>query len=564
VSDDRRGDYWDAATPAAAPLMRRDKSRLRDDPLPGDRLPPHSIEAEQGVLGCIVLDPETSLNTCAERLKSGSLMFYDLRHQAIYSAAMALHTERKVVDVITLQSRLRDQGLLDGVGGVPYIAGMGDCTPAAANLSHYLDILREKFALRRVVKLFTEAVARIHTVDAGRDPAAAQQVLMEIAAGVETLTESETEAQEEPLKKVLGRVINDIQSRHYQRGAQQLRGLPLMPPGSYLDKLIRGVRPCHNVVLAARPGGGKTSLAMQVAEYLATDYEWWHDTGARRPAAEGEHGEQPVLEQRKGIPVGVFSIEMDSDSLAERMLFSRAGVDSATFSQGYAKKEDFEKLTRTVKDLAAANIFIDASPAQTSGQIAAKARRMAKQHGVKLFILDYIQLVEIEDGNGFDRVREITKISRKLMALKKQLGVPWIVLAQMNRNIETSEREREPVLSDLKDCGALEQDADVVLFVHKTPRKDVEKDKDGGSDEDLIDRACEKNAWEWSRRPYRVDVIVAKNRFGPMGKCEMVFAKNLQRFEDWHGFKVRHGLEEMKQGERQAVMAAPTPAEELL
>ena len=558
MKNDLRGEYF-GDQPSRGRKSKARTAATRN----GERVPPHSVEAERGVLGCILLSPEDCLNTCIERLKAGSLAFYDERHQAIYGAMLALHNDRQLVDAITLYQRLRDHGQAEGVGGVAYLAELQNCTPSAANLVHYLEIVREKFALRRVVNLFTDAVERIHEVDAEKDPVAAQKVLTDIATGVEELTETESAAQEETLKQVLGRVLDEVQSRHYQRGAQQLRGLPLMPPGSYLDKMIRGVRPCHNVVLAARPGGGKTSLAMQIAEYLATDYEWWHDTGAKRPPADGEEGEQPVLEKRKGIPVGVFSIEMDSDSLAERMLFSRAGVDGATFSQGFAKKDDFDKLTRTVKELAKANIYIDASPAQTAGQIAAKARRMAKQHGIKLFVLDYIQLVEIEDGNGFDRVREITKISRKLMALKKQLGIPWIVLAQMNRNIETSEREREPVLSDLKDCGALEQDADVVLFVHKTPRKDVEKQREGGSDEELIDRACESNGWEWSRRPYRVDLIVAKNRFGPMGKCEMVFAKNLQRFEDWHAFKVRHGLESMKAGERSAVMA-PNQSEEML
>lgn len=262
---------------------------------------------------------------------------------------------------------------------------------------------------------------------------------------------------------------------------------------------------------------------------------------------------------RRGIPIGVFSIEMDADCLVERLLFGRAGVDAAQWAQGYAEKNFEAKLVVAAKQLAASQIYIDASPEQSIGQIAAKARRMVKQYGIKLFVLDYVQLVEQEGGNGFDRVKEITKISRKIMALKKQLKVPWIVLAQMNRNIETADRERKPVLSDLKDCGALEQDCDLAIFTYKTPRKELEYGNP--SDAAVLDQVC--GDWDWSRRPYRVDLVVPKNRFGPTGQAQMVFCKNLCRFEDWHLWKVKHGAEGLKAGERPRLMEGPPSNEEL-
>jgi replicative DNA helicase len=246
------------------------------------------------------------------------------------------------------------------------------------------------------------------------------------------------------------------------------------------------------------------------------------------------------------------------------MLFGRAGVDMALYKQGFKKTDDDRKLALAAAKLAEAGIWVDDASEQTIGQIAAKVRRMVKQHGIRLIILDYIQLVEQEGTNGMDRVREITKISRKIMALKKQLRVPWIVLAQMNRNIETSERVRKPVLSDLKDCGALEQDADWVLFLDKTPRDAGKRrdDEEGETDQEIIDRVASQNQWEWSRIPYRVDGIIAKHRDGPTGEVKFVFQKNLARLLDWHIWKVEHGVEQTKAGERHNVLVPPR--EELL
>lgn len=535
-------DEWDNAVPAGKPgNARRKKSGLDGVSPHQDRLPPHSEEAEQGVLGCCLLNPVDALVRCIERLKGGALAFYDLRHQLIYGTMVAMHDAQRSIDLITLQQTLKDRNELEQVGGLSYLAGLPDRTASAVMVDHYIEIVREKQTLRKIIGICTEVVGRAygHQGEVGA-------LLDAIERDLSGLTEAEAVVAEEHIKVIARRVVKDLEARHYNRGSTQLRGLPTGGPGNHVDKLIRGIRETFYVVLAGRPGSGKTSWAMNIVEYLAKEYEWWHDAGTTREPEGEETGPQPVFEKRTGIPVCVFSMEMDADCLVERLLFGRARVDSSAFTQGFATAQDFAKLSKSAEELASMNIYVDPSPAQTIGQLAAKARRMVKQHGIKLFVLDYMQLVEHEEGNGFDRQKELTKISRKIMALKKQLRVPWLVLAQMNRNIESNEaKDRLPVLSDLKDCGALEQDADVVVFTHKVSRRQAE---DGDpSDVKLIEQAAPGAE---SRRPYRVDMVVAKNRFGPTGIAKMVFWKNLQVFEDWHQFLVRHGLANAMAGEK--------------
>ena len=495
-----------------------------------DRLPPHSVEAEQGVLGCMLLSPSTVIDVCVEKLRAGAKMFYEVRHQHLYTTLLSLHRASKPVDTITVVEALRTLGELDQVGGIAYLAELPDKVPSAANLETYLVILREKYLQRTMMRVLLEQAARVESATEN-----IEDTLARAWAAVTEVTEQETTAAEEHIRDVMKRVINSVEER-FSRGSQELRGLPTGPAGNYLDKLVRGLRESYYVVLAGRPGSGKTAKALNIVEHLATDYEWTDPAGA----------------VKKGIPVAIFSIEMDGDCLVERMLFGRAGVDTATFSEGFAKKGFEQKLVAASTQLCKGNIYIDATPAQTIEQIASKARRMARQYGIKLFVLDYVQLVESDGGNGMDRVKEITKISRRIMALKKQLKVPWLVLAQMNRNIETAERERKPVLSDLKDCGALEQDADLVLFTYKTPAKEFkEPNADGISDKDIIEQVAAEQKWGWSEVPYRVDLVIPKNRFGPIGSAQYVFAPNLCRFTCWHQFKVKYGVENLKQGERQ-------------
>ena len=525
---------------------RRDKAQL-NDPTKVDRLPPHSVEAEQGVLGCILLAPAECMGKCIEVLKAGSLAFYMVAHQGIYGTLLAMHDEGKAIDLITLQQRLRDNNRLEEIGGVPFLASLPDTVPSAANLGHYLDIVREKFALRRWIGLCTGIVQRCY-----EESGEVNRLIDEIEADFSRLTEEDAAVVEEHIRTVSQRVVDNIE-RHYNRGTTQLRGLSTGPAGNHLDKLVRGIRETYYYVIAGRPGGGKTSWAMNLVEHLALDFEWWQPTGKMLPPAEGETEERAEVQHRKGIPVFVFSLEMDAESLVERMLFARSGVDTAQFSQGFATAGYHEKLAVATKELVKSKIYICDAGDLSAAQIAAMARRAVGQYGLKgilppgvprmVFVLDYIQLVESENDRDDERAA-VKKISRKIKVLKKQLKCPWIVLVQMNRAIETAERERKPVLSDLKGADDIAHHADVVEFVHRSTRKESEED------EDIIERVAAAKEWKWSERPYRIDHIVPKNRYGPTGLAQAVFVKNLCRFEDWHGWKMKHGVEAPKQGER--------------
>lgn len=537
------GSEWDEAKPAG-PEKRGKRAGKR--PAEGvDRLPPHSVEMEQGVLGCVLLDPAECLPQCVELFRAGSRVFYNLRHQEIYAAMLELHDAGRTVDLLAVRQVLADRGRLEELGGTVYLSELPDKASSPSMLGHYASVVRSKFILRRLVAAGTEIAARaqVHEGDAAA-------LLDKVEEELTELTAVEAQAGERHIKVVMGKVIDQLEA-HYKRGRQQLNGLPTGPEGNYLDKLLGGIAPTDYGVLAGRPGSGKTSKALNIVEYLAKDYQWWEPTGEFHPLDEGEEKPRPVMRQHTGIPVCIFSIEMTAESLGMRMVFSRAGVDMAQYMQGFGHVNDQVKLTKAMAQLAQSNIYIDDASAQTIGQIAAKARRMVRQHGIKLFVLDYIQLVEHDGGSGFDRQKEITKISRKIMALKKELAVPWIVLAQMNRDIEKAERERKPVMSDLKDCGALEQDADWLMFAYKTPLRDLEKEPEGGGmcEQEIIDTVVRREKWEWSRVPYRVDFTIVKHRDGATGDAKELFLKNLCRFEDWHQWKVRHGVEHLKKGE---------------
>jgi replicative DNA helicase len=516
--------------------------------LPTDRLPPHSEEAEQGVLGC-VLDAPGTLNQLAEA-RFDPTWFYDERHQVIYQAIQAVEREQQPVDLISVSQRLKDWQRLEQIGGMTYLNALQDAVPSTANLPMYLSIVKEKRLARQIIAVCTEAIARVF------EPGDldVEKLALTTEASLSALTESSSERTEKTLRQIVNEdVLPDMEAHYYTRGSTQLRGLPTGPPGVYMDKMLQGIRDDFYVVLAGRPGDGKTSLALNIVEYLALDYVWRKPTGKMIE----KNGEQyPETVEQRGIPVGVFSLEMSNQSLGYRLLFGRAGVDTGEYNSGYARKEDEQNLVQAAGKLASAQVIIDDASGQSINQIAAKARRWVKQYGIKLFVLDYLQLLEGDNARDEDRVR-LTKVSKKIVALKKQLNVPWLVLAQMNRNIETSEAKRVPVLSDLKDCGAIEQDADVVLFLYKPDRKSLEYAPEGGkSDKQILDEVCKD--WDWSKRPTRVNAFIAKHRYGQTGKVELMFQKNLCRFEDSHMWKVKHGVEGRKAGERASVVGGAT------
>jgi replicative DNA helicase len=448
-----------------------------------DRLPPHSIEAEQGVLGCALLEPSESVGQCIERLKGGGEAFYDLRHRTIYEVLVEMYDGKEPVDLITLGQRLKDAGQIDGVGGLAYLSELMDAVPSAANLSYYLDIVREKHVLRRVLSTCSEAVGKVHEYEGAVD-----SLLDEVERDILKISQDRSENTNRTIRELVHSAVDMIQDFHQRKGG--LTGLPTGFPD--LDKMTSGLQPADMVVIAARPSMGKTSLAMNIAEHVSVE---------------------------AGLPVGVFSLEMTSESLVMRMLCSLARVNSRLIRDGFLSEGDFRRLTAAAAKLSRAPIHIDDTPGLSILQLRARARRMWQQHGVKLFVIDYLQLLHSTSKKAADsRQQEVAELSNGVKALAKELKVPVIVLCQLNRELE-KDKDRKPKLSDLRESGAIEQDADLVGLLYKPAAEDDDQRRDQPDSRDDGMAATP------------VNLLIAKQRNGPTGDVCLTFLKGITRYE---------------------------------
>ena len=514
-----------------------------------DRLPPHSEEAERGVLGCVLLSPNDTMDECVATGIQAE-WFYDLRHQLIYHTVLGMHQRRLPVDLITLQHELKQAGKLEQVGGLAYLAGLPDAVPSAANLAYYADFVREKWQLRTLLRVCTEIAGEVYTNETTVDEllAKAQKTFLD-------LEQQAMPAMEQRIKRIITeKVVPDLEE-HYTRGKAQLRGVTTGL--EFLDKILCGMggKNGQYYVFAARPNVGKTSLATQIAMHAALDYQRWEEVTAadfEKAATEGlptkKTDEGKFLVLRKGIPVAISSLEMRSDSLVNKMLFQRGQADLQRWRTGFGEDKDIQLLTIAAGQLATAdNIIVDDTPRLRIGQLKAKWRRWHWQYGVRLFILDYLQLMQA-DGKRFrpDRVQELAEVSAELQALGKELNCPLIVLAQMNRDYE-KDPNRAPRLSDLKDCGAVEQDADVVAFLYQPKLNDT--------NQEFFDRAMAAKfgpKWmKWDGRPQRINVLVGKNRLGPKGKAELLLLHSSTTFVDWNVWLKENKLKAAAMGESQ-------------
>ncbi len=441
-----------------------------------DRLPPHSLEAEQGVLGCVLLAPTECLGECIEKFKSGAEVFYDLRHRTIYEALVEMFDHKEPIDAITLQQRLKDRQQLEPVGGLAYLSALPDTVPTAANLGYYLEIVREKFILRKMIQACTDVVGRVYDHEGEVDA-----LLDEVERDILRISEARVEATTNTIKDLVRKAITTIEDYHQRQGVLTGIGTGFAD----LDKMTSGLHEGEMIVIAARPSMGKTSLAMNIADWVAVD-------------------------QR--LPVGVFSLEMTAEALVLRMLCSRSRVNLRNITSGFLANQDFPKLTGAAGKLANAPLFIDDSAGLSILQLRAKARRMAQQYGIKLFVVDYLQLLHSTARRAENRQQEIADISNGIKALAKELKVPVIVLSQLNRELE-KDKNRKPRLSDLRESGAIEQDADLVALLYKPTGGD---DDDGGGPEQDAEP---------------VNLLIAKQRNGPTGDVNLTFLKSYTRFE---------------------------------
>jgi replicative DNA helicase len=467
-----------AATAADPKKARRKTSATAGTPKV-DRLPPHSIEAEQGVLGCVLLSPHDCMGECIEKLKSGPDIFYDVRHRTLFQTLTEMYDQKQAIDLITLQQHLKNIQQLENVGGLAYLSSLPDAVPSAANLEYYLDIVLEKYLLRKMIQTCTSVVGRVFDYEGEVDA-----LLDEVERDILRISEERVTGASLTIKELVNKAISKIEEYHQNQG--MLTGIST--GFADFDKMTTGLHEGEMIVIAARPSVGKTSMAMNIAEHVSLEVK---------------------------VPVGVFSLEMTSDQLVLRMLCSRARVNLRNIREGFLAERDFPKLTGAAGKLAGAPLFIDDSSALSILQLRAKARRMWQQYGIKLFVIDYLQLLNSTSRRAENRQQEIAEISGGIKSLAKELSVPIIVLSQLNREMEKRGDNAKPKLSDLRESGAIEQDADLVGLLYRET-----KNKDG---ED------EMNEEEQDAIPLKL--LIAKQRNGPTGDVNLTFLKSYTRFE---------------------------------
>lgn len=430
------------------------------------------------MLACILLSPADSLPACIEKLTAGADVFYDLRHRTIYERCVSMWEADRPIDLITIQQALKDKQQLEGVGGLAYLASLPDAVPSAANLDYYLEIVREKHSLRRMIGLCTEVVSRAY-----EHQGEVNQLIEEAGHDIEKVIDGALpDKAEGTMKALVPTAMHHIELMATNAG--KVTGLPTGLVD--LDMLTWGLHPSEMVILAARPSVGKTSLAMNIAEYVAI------------------HEAQPV---------GVFSMEMSSESLMVRMLCSRAHVSSSSIRKGYASEKDFQSLLSASKAFHKAPIYIDDSSALSVLQLRARARRLHKKYGIKLVVIDYLQLMNAPMRRSDNRQQEVSNISGGLKALAKELKVPVLVLSQLSRKLEDRGANAVPKLSDLRESGSIEQDADMVILLHRPAKENTGSD---GTYQEAIP----------------ITAIVGKNRNGPTGEANLIFLRGSTRFEN--------------------------------
>ncbi len=440
-----------------------------------DRLPPHSLEAEQSVLGAILIDRETIIEI-AEFLQPQD--FYRQAHGSIYRSMLELFERREPVDLVTVAESLERTEDLEQVGGRSYLSQLSNQTPTAVHAVQYARIVERKAVLRNLIG----AAGKIAGIGY-EDPAEIQEAIDRAESELFQVSNRRITAGFSQLRELLHSAYDRLDYLHAHRG--ELSGIS----SGFLDmdQLTTGFQKSDLIVVAARPSVGKTSFALNIAEHAA------------------------VKEKKT---VGVFSLEMSKEQLVLRLLSSVANIDSKRLRSGFLEELDFARIAPAMNDLSEAALYIDDTPNITSMELRTKARRLQAESGLDLVIVDYLQLMQATTTNrDANRVQEVSEISRGLKALARELSVPVIALSQLSRQPEMRE-SKEPRLSDLRESGAIEQDADLVVFLYR------EKEK-AGEDADIDGEV--------------INVKLAKHRNGPTGDIQLWFRKSQTRFQSYAG-----------------------------
>ncbi|KRN32123.1 replicative DNA helicase [Liquorilactobacillus mali] len=444
-----------------------------------DHLPPQNVGAEQAVLGAVFLRSE-ALIEAMEYLQPED--FYKRAHQIIFQAMIDLNNQDEVIDVITINNYLTSNQQVDDVGGVAYIAELAAAVPTAANVAYYAKIVEEKALLRRLIATATNIVTQTYSQDDD-----VPSLLDDAERQIMEVSERRNRTGFKPINDVLNSTMEEI-DRLYQQD-EEVTGLPTGYPD--LDKMTAGLQPDNLIILAARPAVGKTAFALNIAQNIGT---------------------------KTDSTVAIFSLEMSAESLVNRMLCAEGSINANHLRTGQLEDDEWQKLVVAMGSLSQASIYIDDTPGIKMAEIRAKCRRLAKEKGdLGLIVVDYLQL--IEGSNKESRQQEVSEISRQLKKLAKELSVPIIALSQLSRGVE-QRQDKRPVLSDIRESGSIEQDADIVAFLY---RDDYYERSDSDGDEDEKRDEAAQDVGE-------VEVIIEKNRSGARGTVKLLFVKSYNKF----------------------------------
>ena len=440
------------------------------------KLPPQAIELEEAVLGALMLDNE-ALSDTIDILKPE--YFYKMEHQKIFDAIIILFNESKPVDILTIIEQLKKSGELESIGGAFYITQLTNNVASSANTEYHARIIVEKFIQRSLIQISSNIIKDSfdETIDVFDLLSNAEQELFSVTEG--SLRKSYSK-----MSELISSAINNIEELKNKED-----GLSGVPSGfSRLDRVTSGWQKSDLVIIAARPGMGKTALALTMCRNIAINHK---------------------------TPIGIFSLEMSTDQLVNRLISSESEIPSNKLRKGNLEEYEFVQLHEKIKDLAEAPIYIDDTPGLSVFELRAKARRLVKNHGVKIIIVDYLQLMTAGGNKIGNREQEISTISRSLKGIAKELKIPVIALSQVNRGVESrTSTSKRPILADLRESGAIEQDADIVTFIYRPEYYKI---------------------YEWENSDDsrgQAEIIIAKHRNGALENIRLKFINTLAKFSD--------------------------------
>ncbi len=435
---------------------------------------PCNLEAERSILGAILID-DKAIHTAVETLRKED--FYLESHRRIFEKMFVLTADGTAIDLVTLKNELQRSDELESAGGAAYLASLTDGMPRAVNIEHYAQIVKEKSTLRRLIQISNEIMARSYQSE---EPA--QDILGDMEKSIFEIASRQFLTGFAPIEPLISAVYKQI-----EEVANRKTLVTGVETGFVeLDKMTAGLHPADLIIVAARPGLGKTSLCLNIAQFVAI---------------------------KKLQCVGIFSLEMSKEQLVKRLLCAEAEIDSHRVNTGHLNREDWNKLSNAASVLSQAKIFIDDTAGTSIAEMRSKARRLSLEHGLDLLIVDYLQLMSGTSQRIENRTQEISQISRGLKALAKEIKVPVVAISQLSRAIEMRRGDHRPQLSDLRESGSIEQDADVVMFIYR---------------EDAVTPSEENSGV--------AEIIVGKQRNGPTGSFQLAFIKQFTKFANlWQG-----------------------------